>query len=155
MPVQIIKGDIFKSGAAVLVNPVNCVGVLGGGLAWQFKQRFADFGYVESYQRACDTGRLRIGRIHTYRLSIDHDPKWIISFPTKKHWRNPSQLSYIHEGLLDLRWWLEPYITLDPESVALPALGCGLGGLYWPKVQDLIIRHLWDLPNEVTVYLQE
>ena len=136
-------GDLFKSGADALVNPVNCVGVMGAGLAKQFKQR--DRAMFDTYATYCRAGLLRPGAPKAYLLT---DPK-VIWFPTKDHWRDPSQLQWIDEGLEALRALLPAW---GLKTVAIPPLGCGLGGLPWPTVRELIVRHLSDIPSRILVY---
>lgn len=141
-------GDIFESPAEALVNPVNCVGVAGKGLALAFKQRFP-VGH-EHYKRACEAGSLCIGKVLMYLLSLDSKkPLEVIYFPTKDHWKDPSRIEFIVAGLIDLRKLLK---VNDIASVAIPALGCGLGGLDWEDARPVIKEALSDLEG-LTVYL--
>ena len=137
-------GDIFASGAHALVNPVNCVGVMGAGLAKQFRDRhpamFAD------YQAQCRAGLYQPGMPRIWRC--DGQPL-IVNFPTKGHWRDPSQLQWIRAGLAILADLLR---VDDIGSIAVPPLGCGLGGLRWPDVRALIVEHLSGLSTQVLVY---
>lgn len=119
-------GSIFDSGAYALVNPVNCVGVMGKGLALEFKKRFP--GNFKTYQSACSKGVVQIGKVFRYYTDLPGTPKIIFNFPTKQHWRDPSKLRYIEKGLLDLMLYIS--IT-DIPTIAIPALGCGEGGLDW------------------------
>ena len=128
--IEIVQGDIFASACHAMVNPVNCVGVMGKGLALAFKKRWPSM-FVD-YQRACRNGTLAIGRMHPYQVS---DGVWVINFPTKDHWRNPSKLEYIEKGLEDLKQCVR---SIGLTSVAIPALGCGLGELDWPLVKARI-----------------
>lgn len=135
-------GDIFSSTAEVIVNPVNCVGVSGAGLAAQFKDKYPDNYAV--YRNACQSGILKIGSILYYQ----YGSRKIINFPTKLHWKNPSQLEYIDAGLQDLcRIVKEYHIT----SLAIPPLGCGLGGLQWRDVESRIDHALSPL-TELHLY---
>ena len=142
------QGNIFDSKAEALVNPVNCVGVSGKGLALEFKKRFPlNF---DKYRDACKQPeeKLKIGRIF---ITVFYDsPKYIINFTTKNHWRETSFISYINEGLKDLKRFLTIGMI---KSIAIPALGCGLGELPWHMVKESIIYHLSDLEDiDIEVY---
>lgn len=140
MPVRFTRGDLFASGADILVNPVNCVGVQGAGLARQFRERFPALD--AEYRQACADGILMLG---TPVLSSDGRVLW---FPTKHHWRDRSQESDIDRGLQAfVAQWGE-----DPRSWAFPALGCGLGGLDWADVRPLIERRLAEVVWDVVIY---
>ncbi|MBS1793020.1 MAG: macro domain-containing protein [Acidobacteria bacterium] len=89
-----MNGNLLDANAAALVNAVNCVGVMGKGLALQFKNRFPA-GYFQAYKRACQNGTLRIGRVHVYRLDSEHDPRFVVDIPTQNHWREKSRLEDI------------------------------------------------------------
>jgi len=141
-------GNLLQSDAEALVNTVNCVGVMGKGIALQFKQAFpANFN---AYQKACKAEAVQPGKMLVVDTGNMINPRWIINFPTKTHWRAPSQISYIEQGLADLvRVIRENHI----QSIALPPLGCGNGGLDWQQVQPLIEAALADLPDvEVLIY---
>ncbi len=135
------QGDLFAAPADIRVNPVNCVGVMGAGLALAFRRRHP--AMFKAYQQACAAGEVRPGRLHIWRSP------WIINLPTKRHWRDPSRLDDVAAGLDALRDYLTP---LGPVTVALPALGCGRGGLDWPRVRDLVEAKLRGLPAIVHVY---
>ena len=123
------KGNIFNSDCEFLVNPVNCVGVMGKGLALEFKNKYPlNF---EIYKKACDNASFNIGNL----LIVPVDNKFIVNFPTKKHWRNKSDLEFIKIGLEELKVAIKDF---NIKSIALPKLGCGLGGLDWNEVFDLI-----------------
>lgn len=123
------KGNIFNSSCEFLVNPVNCVGVMGKGLALEFKNKYPlNF---EIYKKACDNASFNIGNL----LIVPVDNKFIVNFPTKKHWRNKSDLEFIKIGLEELKVAIKEF---NIKSIALPKLGCGLGGLDWNEVFDLI-----------------
>lgn len=129
-----VTGDLFTSGAEALVNPVNTVGVMGGGLAWAFKSRFPVM--EREYRKQCRRGELTVGTMHVWRNSDPNgSPRWIINFPTKADWRDPSRIEYITSGLSDLVRVIREH---QVSSVAIPALGCGLGGLEWAAVEPLI-----------------
>ena len=135
--------DIFAQDAQALVNPVNCVGVSGKGLAKDFRDRYPmDY---QLYRQACESGLLGIGRVFT--TCENPGGLLIINLPTKNHWRNPSRLEDITASLSALFRELE---LLD-VTVAVPALGCGNGGLSWDAVRPEINRALADLPNDVLV----
>ena len=141
-------GDIFESGAAALVNPVNCVGVMGKGLALEFKKRFPR--NFECYNDACAVGMLRPGKVHVVPAWSEAHPHYIINFPTKRHWRDRSRIEDIEAGLADLVRVIDEYAI---DSVAVPALGCGLGGLVWSEVRQRILDAATLIPEvEVIVY---
>ncbi len=132
--IRFVQGNIFDSGCEALVNPVNCVGVMGKGLALQFKRRFpANF---TSYAAACRRRDLAPGRLHVFDAGA---PRLIVNFPTKRHWRDASRLDDVTQGLHALAGAIA---TNTIRSIAIPPLGCGLGGLPWPDVRQLILHHL-------------
>lgn len=122
------KGSIFDSDADAIVNAVNCVGVMGAGLAKAFKYKFPHM--VEQYEVKCKLGLLRPGQLDIY--VIDSTPKYIINFPTKDDWKDPSLMEYIYDGISALHYEVFKW---KMKSVAIPALGCGLGGLDWKDVK--------------------
>ncbi len=140
-----IHPDIFRSDADAIVNTVNCVGVMGGGLAAQFRQRYPYMN--DAYQRLCARGEMKIGRMWSYHDG--HEGRWLINFPTKDDWRNPSELSYITLGLKDLR---RVIADLGLKSIAIPPLGCGLGGLDWADVEPMIRHSLAGIHAAVAIY---
>lgn len=141
------KGNLLEAQTDVLVNTVNTVGVMGKGIALQFKQAFPE--NYKAYRAACDRDEVRMGEMFVFRTGR-FTPRWIVNFPTKKHWRSRSRLGDIEAGLADLRRTLE---ELDATSVAVPPLGCGNGGLDWDEVRPLIIDALEGLEEtEVLVY---
>lgn len=127
--ITLCQGSIFDSDCLALVVPVNCVGVSGKGLALEFKKRYP--ASYNKYRSACKSGEFKIGRV----LPIKEYGKWIVHFPTKEHWSHPSEYEYIGDGLITLATWIQ---EAKIESVAIPALGCGLGGLEWSRVQQMI-----------------
>lgn len=135
------NGNIFTTDVEAIVNPVNCVGVMGAGLAKAFAEKFPlmELDYMEY----CKTGILRPGDIHTYYSNLRYF-RWIINFPTKDDWRHPSELAYIDRGMISLTNFVE---RLRIKSVGIPALGCGLGGLDWKDVQRVVSYHVGRLPN--------
>ena len=141
------EGDIFDSSATCIVNPVNTVGVMGGGLALEFKKRYPHMFHV--YTKHCKSGALQVGRIMFYRAV--GDTRIICLFPTKEDWHNPSSLNYIERGL---KAFTQSYQEWEIQSVAFPKLGCGLGGLDWEHhVQPMMERYLSELPIEVSIYI--
>lgn len=138
--------DIFLSGADALVNPVNCVGVSGAGLAKKFKEFFPE--NFSAYTKACSENEVRPGQ--PYVFSYSAFILYIINFPTKRHFRDKSKVEDISSGLD----WLKDYLenNKDIRSIAIPALGCGLGGLSWQDVKILIEEKLGLVSCEVLVY---
>lgn len=141
-------GDLLNAPAQALVNTVNTVGVMGKGIALQFKKRFPD--NFKKYEEACKTGALRIGKVLVVETGDLYQKQFVINFPTKKHWKADSEYSYIESGLQALRQALEDY---QIESVAIPPLGCGNGGLNWTIVKPMIEKALANSP--ATIYLYE
>ncbi len=142
--IRYLEGDIFKSPAQVLVNPVNTEGVMGKGLALEFKKRYPDM--FRSYREVCDQQELKTGRLMLY-YEPDH---WILLFPTKEHWKNPSRLEYVEAGLEKFR---RTYAEKGITSVAFPRLGCGNGELNWSAVRPVMEKYLSNLPINVYIYL--
>ena len=142
---MIIKiGDIFSSNMKTLVNTVNCVGVMGKGIAEEFKKRYPHM--FKEYTTLCENKVIRPGKPHYY---FDASGISILNFPTKDHWRSPSKLSYIIDGL---KWFKENYEELKISSIAFPPLGCGNGGLTWEIVGPLMYLYLHDLPIDIEIY---
>jgi len=146
--IRYTSGNLLDSPAEAIVNTVNTVGVMGKGIALMFKDAFPE--NYEAYVKACKRGEVEIGRMFVTQRNALHGPRWIINFPTKKHWRNPSQLAWIIAGLADLK---DVILRNEIRSVALPPLGAGNGGLEWALVRPEIERVLGDITGvEVTVY---
>jgi O-acetyl-ADP-ribose deacetylase (regulator of RNase III)/uncharacterized protein YwgA len=146
--IKYIEGDILASNAQALVNTVNTVGVMGKGIALQFKNAFPD--NFKFYYETCKKGEIRIGKLFvTHDRNLNTGDKIIINFPTKKDWRKPSEYSFIEEGLDDLVKVIQKY---QIESVALPPLGAGNGGLEWEKVKKIINQKLGLLKTEISIY---
>ncbi len=141
---EFVEGDIFDVSVDIRVNTVNCVGVMGAGVALAFKQRYPEM--FRDYQRDCNSGEVRPGKMHIWK-SLSGD--WIINFPTKRHWREPSRYEDIETGLDDLRSYLD---TFGPVSIGLPALGCGNGGLDWGRVSKMIREKLEGVEAHVVVF---
>ena len=126
-----VKGDLLKASTEALVNAVNTVGVMGKGIALQFKHKFPHNYKV--YRAACKDDTFQIGEVLIVKDRDLSGEKWIINFPTKKYWRSPSKYEYITSGLQDLRKVIEQNKI---KSIAIPPLGCGNGGLEWKKVKQ-------------------
>ena len=136
------KGNLLTAESEALVNTVNEVGVMGKGIALMFREAFPENNRL--YEQACKNGEVRVGHVFITENLREWGPRWIVNFPTKKHWRNPSKIEWIHDGLEDLR---KRVIELKIESIAIPPLGCGNGGLDWSEVRKLIVDALADLPH--------
>jgi O-acetyl-ADP-ribose deacetylase (regulator of RNase III) len=143
--VHFVTGDFWQRDADIRVNTVNCVGVMGKGVALQFKKRYPEM--FEQYRADCRNGLVVPGEIRIYRT-----PDTVVNFPTKRHWRDNSRLEDIESGLLALRRYLRPHYG---EVVTVPALGCGHGGLDWNTVRPLIEDALGGLDAEIYVYSPE
>lgn len=142
---MIIKiGNMFESNAKTLVNTVNCVGVMGKGVALEFKKRYP--AMFTEYSTLCKSGDVKPGVPYYYQ---DLCGASVINFPTKDHWRSPSKLSYIISGL---DWFRANYENLGIESIAFPPLGCGNGGLPWTVVGPLMYSKLNDLPIQIEIF---
>lgn len=140
------RGDIFTSPAQVIVNPVNCQGVMGKGLALAFKQRYPDM--FLTYQRECKTGELCIGRPTLYTKSTP----WILNFPTKDSWKANSKLEYLEQGLT---YFVGNYKKDGITSIAFPKLGTKNGKLSWDAVGPLMAHYLGPLDIDVSIYITE
>jgi O-acetyl-ADP-ribose deacetylase (regulator of RNase III) len=145
--VNVIKGDLFDQKVEAIVNPVNCVGVMGAGLSLEFRSRWPHMYY--EYKRLCDKGDLRPGVIFPY---VDgNGPMWILNVPTKDDWRSPSKVEYVELGLERLVEFCTDY---NVASLAMPALGCGLGNLNIYQVEPVIAAAAKRMTNtEVTLVL--
>jgi O-acetyl-ADP-ribose deacetylase (regulator of RNase III) len=136
------KGNLLDAKVDALVNTVNTVGVMGKGIALMFKEAFPE--NFRAYEDACKRKEIRVGHMFVTESSRFDGPRWIVNFPSKKHWRQPSKLEWITEGLADLsRVIAEKGI----RSVALPPIGCGNGGLNWADVRPEIERTLGSLDD--------
>jgi O-acetyl-ADP-ribose deacetylase (regulator of RNase III) len=140
--IEIARGNLLEADAEALVNTVNCVGFMGKGIALQFKQAFpANF---RAYEAACRAGEVVPGRMFIFDNSRLISPRYIINFPTKRHWRGNSRLADIRSGLKAL---IADVRGLGIRSIAVPPLGCGLGGLDWGKVRPIIVHAFSELPD--------
>lgn len=141
--IEIKQGNLLTAPAEALVNTVNTEGVMGKGIALQFKQAFPQM--FRSYERACKSGEVKLGKIHVFDLGgLVGGPRWILNFPTKGHWRSASRIGDVEAGLEDL---VEVVRSLNIRSIAVPPLGCGNGGLDWNKVRPLIEAAFDALPD--------
>jgi len=141
-------GDILAEDAEALVNTVNCVGVMGRGVALQFKKAFPE--NFRAYARACQGGEVKLGAMFVFETGTLTNPRTIINFPTKRHWRGNSRIEAVEAGLKDLVCVVN---ARGIRSMAVPPLGCGLGGLDWKIVRPRIEEALGSLNSlEVVVF---
>jgi O-acetyl-ADP-ribose deacetylase (regulator of RNase III) len=146
--IEFTQGNLLEADVEALVNTVNTVGVMGKGIALMFKERFPE--NYKAYAAACKRGDVKTGRMFVSPSPQLSGPRWIINFPTKQHWRHPSKLEWIEQGLADLRTVI---LDKDIRSVAVPPLGTGNGGLDWSAVRPRIEAALADLSDvRVVVY---
>ena len=146
--INFIKGDLFCDHAEAFVNAVNCVGVMGRGIALQFKKRYPE--NFKAYELKCKLNHMMPGRVFVYETNRFVNPKYIINFPTKRHWKEASRIEDIELGLVDMSQVIKEY---GIKSIAIPALGSGLGGLDWQLVKEKIKYILYDLEDiEINVY---
>lgn len=139
-------GNILESDTECLVNTVNCEGYMGKGIAYQFKLKFPDNN--REYVKACKSGLLKIGTLHYFQ----EKEKTIINFPTKDKWRQKSQVDYIKKGLQEL---VDLIQLLKIESISIPPLGCGNGGLKWHEIKPIIIEYLLPLSESLDIVIYE
>ncbi len=145
--IEFKTGDLLQADAEALVNTVNCVGIMGRGIALQFKNEFPE--NFKTYAAACKRGDVQPGRMFVFETGMLH-PKFIINFPTKRHWKGKSRIEDIQSGLDALA---EEIRGRQIHTIAIPPLGSGLGGLNWSDVKKLIIAALGEVENiQVTVY---
>lgn len=145
--IEFVKGDILESDCEAITNTVNCYGKMGRGLALSFKRRFP--AMFLSYKRACDDSKVKVGTMHVWKKP---DGGWVVNFPTKDHWRQPSQMEWITAGLEDLARFVREN---NIKSIAIPPLGCGLGGLQWYQVRGEIKKAHDKHWSEVRVVVYE
>ncbi|HAJ36312.1 MAG TPA: phosphatase [Chloroflexi bacterium] len=139
-----VQGNLFQSPAQTLVNTVNTVGVMGKGVALEFKRLFPEM-YAQ-YRDLCERGQFKVGQLWLYKSP----QKWVLNFPTKEHWRQPSRVEYVEAGL---RKFVEVYSEWGIHSIAFPPLGCGNGQLdFATQVRPLMERYLRNLPIDVFIY---
>lgn len=146
--IQFTKGDILAADVEALVNTVNCVGIMGRGIALQFKNEYA--ANFEAYVAACSREEVQPGRMFVFETRRLSNPKYIINFPTKRHWRGKSRMEDIESGLKALAREIR---DRGIRSIAIPPLGSGLGGLNWSEVRPMIVEALSGIPGvEVVIY---
>lgn len=146
MSIRYKLGNLLDSDAEALVNTVNCVGIMGKGIALSFKRRYP--AMFRRYAELCKNGEVQLGRPY-----VDRDAgRIIINFPTKGHWKAHSRIADVRAGLRYLRSHLDQW---NVRSIAVPPLGCGHGGLNWDEVRPLIERELGDLSIDVQLYVPE
>jgi O-acetyl-ADP-ribose deacetylase (regulator of RNase III) len=146
---ELTRGDILKADAEALVNTVNCVGIMGRGIALQFRKAFPE--NFKAYKSACDKKLLHPGHMLVYDLNRFENPRYVINFPTKRHWKGKSKIEDIESGLEALAKEVTEH---NIRSIAIPSLGCGLGGLEWERVKTIIQKTFESLPD-VQVLLYE
>lgn len=143
MTIKITQGDLLKQDDVdAIVNTVNCVGVMGKGIALQFKNKWP--ANNAQYEAACKNKLVRPGTMFVFDSGGLVKPNFIINFPTKDHWRGKSNIEFIRDGLVDL---IAQVKRLGIKSIAIPPLGCGNGGLEWSEVRTLIEQAFSDLPD--------
>lgn len=144
--IELTRGNLLDADADALVNTVNCVGVMGRGIAAQFKRAFP--AMFKNYAAACKRGEVQPGKMHVVEVARERGapnaPRFIINFPTKRHWQGNSRMDDIDAGLAAL---VEDVKRLGIQSIAIPPLGCGLGGLDWADVRPRIERAFAALPD--------
>lgn len=140
--IEYSQGNLLEADVEALVNSINCVGSMGRGIALQFKQAWPN--NFKEYVKACRQDLVRPGHLLVFEMGVLGNPRSIINFPTKRHWRGKALLRDIEAGLVALRTEI---LQREICSLALPPLGCGLGGLDWEEVRKLIEKYLGDLPG--------
>lgn len=140
---KIIRGNIFTSHCHTLVNTINCTGVMGTGIALEFKLRYPDM--FARYELLCEQGQIRIGSLWLYK----NESRWVLNFPTKQHWRYPSKLDYLKQGL---NKFMQSYKEKGIQSIAFPVLGASKGGLSEDRVLNLMESYLKECAIPVEIY---
>ncbi|HCO95175.1 MAG TPA: Appr-1-p processing protein [Phycisphaerales bacterium] len=146
---ELTRGDILKADAEALVNTVNCVGVMGRGIALQFRKAFPE--NFKAYKSACDKKKFHPGMMLVCDMNRFENPKYVVNFPTKRHWKGKSKIEDIESGLEAL---VKEVAKREIRSIAIPPLGCGLGGLSWNQVKPMI-QKAFDALSDVHVLLYE
>lgn len=147
MPIARVQGTILRSRSQTLTNTVNCVGVMGKGIAQKFKRKYPEM--FEDYALRCGRMEVKPGVPYVYKVNQGLQ---ILNFPTKDHWRGKSKFAWIENGLDHL---VEHWSGWDVLSLAVPPLGCGHGGLDWADVEPLIYAKLGDLPIQIDLYIPD
>jgi O-acetyl-ADP-ribose deacetylase (regulator of RNase III) len=140
-------GNLLEAETEALVNTINTVGIMGKGIAFQFREIFPE--NYKLYRKAVQAKEIKIGKVFVTQIQTLHGERYIINFPTKTNWKYPSKLEYISQGLDDLKRVIQ---QLSIKSIALPPLGCGNGGLDWNIVKHEIENRLSDLNIEIIIY---
>ncbi|MCB0485998.1 MAG: macro domain-containing protein [Flavobacteriaceae bacterium] len=143
MPIKFKNGNLFSNNFDIRINTINCVGAMGKGIALEFKNRYPNM-YWE-YKELCSANKIKPGKMWVWQNLYET----IINFPTKRHWKDNSRYDDIELGLNDLYRILQKQ---NNKTVAIPALGCGNGGLNWKIVSKMIYDKLNDLDNDITVF---
>lgn len=143
MAIKVFDTDIFSSTCQALVNTVNCVGVMGAGLALEFKRRYPDM--YREYRSLCESGSMKIGTLWLFRMK----DRWVLNFTTKQHWRGKSNEEYLHAGL---KTFMGLYLSEGIESIAFPLLGAGLGGLNPGRSQEIMESYLGNCSIPVEIF---
>lgn len=144
--VRIITGNIFTTECNTIVNTVNCVGVMGAGIALEYRLRYPEM--YTKYVDLCKARRIDIGMLWLYKS----DDKWILNFPTKKHWKYPSKKEYLHAGL---QKFVKSYQTKEINSIAFPLLGADRGGIDPDASLEIMRSYLDDIPINIEIYLYD
>jgi O-acetyl-ADP-ribose deacetylase (regulator of RNase III) len=145
---EFVRGNILESEAEALVNPVNTVGIMGKGLALQFKMAFPE--NFSAYAKVCAARKLAPGGFFIFQIYDSLGPRYIVNFATKRHWKEKSRLEDVRNGLRALA---AEIVARNIQSIAIPPLGCGLGGLDWADVKPIIEAEFGSLPNfKVSVF---
>ncbi len=139
---ELTRGNLLDADVEAVVNTVNTQGIMGKGVALQFRKAYPD--NYEAYRRACEAGEVKPGSMFIFDRQTLTQPRYLINFPTKRHWRNPSRMEDIEAGLMAL---VADVRRLGVRSIALPPLGCGLGGLPWPQVRRRMQEAFENVPE--------
>ena len=145
--IHIKEGNIFEADTQGIVNPVNCMGVMGAGLAKKFAQFYPNM--EKEYKAICHADKLKVGQIFMWTIDAHDGLRYIFNLPTKVHWKDPSKMQYIRHGVTELIRLMSEH---EISSVAIPAIGCGLGGLKWDDVFKEIV-HQFQRETDKTVWL--
>ncbi len=139
------NSNIFNIPSDIMINTVNCVGIMGKGIALEFKNRYPKM--FLQYKKDCQNGKVKIGLLNIWK----NENEWIINFPTKIHWKNPSEYKYIDLGLNSLK----EYLLNESENlkINMPPLGCGNGGLNWNIVKDMITEKLKNSKQNINIFI--
>lgn len=139
MEVEVIyrTGNIANDESDMIINTVNCVGVMGKGVALAYKKKFP--AMFKEYKQLCIEKKIRIGKMFVFITKNEDRTQYVVNFPTKYYWRKPSKLEWIEYGLEDLSNLM---LTCNPATLAIPPLGCGNGGLKWERVEPMVMQYL-------------